>query len=95
MEKCMRKIPSDYCEVDNRIIIVRNGFVNSLKYQTITDWSSAIVAVSFKWFENKEKASSLKQLLTNMQLSNKTKSTNFKTFTEKKSTGMIPICSWT
>ena len=42
MENCLKMIPSAYCRVDNRFVTVTNGVVKSLKYQTITDWSSAI-----------------------------------------------------
>ena len=65
MENGFKKIPSDYCGVDSIIVTVRNGFVKFLKYQSITDWSSAIgmkVPISFKWFKNKETASSSKHL---------------------------------
>ena len=30
MENCLKKIPSDYCGVDNRFIALRNSVVNSL-----------------------------------------------------------------
>ena len=32
MESCLKKIPTDYCGVDNRFIIVRNVVVNSLNF---------------------------------------------------------------
>ena len=30
MENCLKKIPSEYCGVDNRFITLRNSVVNSL-----------------------------------------------------------------
>ena len=69
MENCLKMNRSSYCCVDNRFVTIAKGAVKSLKYQTITDWPSAIGMTTcsyfLKWFENKEKALLLKHLLTN------------------------------
>ena len=41
MENWLKMIPGAYWCTDNRCVTVAKGAVKSLKYQTITDWSSA------------------------------------------------------